>query len=51
MYVIEKQMKLIIAYQYRNFLGRILLLGKMMIIVNHDCYKYEYEFKKFLNGL
>ena len=34
------------AYQYRNLLGRILLLAKMMIIVNHDCHKYKYEFQK-----
>ena len=34
------------AYQYRNLLGRILLLAKMMIIVNHDCHKYKYEYQK-----
>ena len=34
------------AYQYRNLLGRILLLAKMMIVVNHDCHKYKYEFQK-----
>ena len=39
------------AYHYRNLLSRILLLAKMMIIVNHDCHKYKYEFKKILNGL
>ena len=32
----------ITAYQYRNLLGRILLLAKIMIIVN----KYKYEFQK-----
>ena len=37
------------AYQYRNLLGGILLLAKMMIIVNHDCHKYKYEFQKNLN--
>ena len=34
------------AYQYRNLLGRILLLAKMMIIVNHDWHKCKYEFQK-----
>ena len=34
------------AYPYRNLLGKILLLAKIMIIVNHDCHKYKYEFQK-----
>ena len=43
---ISHKMILSTAYQYRNLLGRILLLAKMMIIVNHDSHKYKYEFKK-----
>ena len=34
------------AYQYRNLLGRILLLAKIMIIANHEHHKYKYEFQK-----
>ena len=37
----EANMAVSTAYHVRNLLGKILLLAKIMIIENHDRYKYK----------